>query len=289
MGLNVSFVEVNDEGAAGGVGLCHDERRRKVEKSYVNKEGETVEYETSEWWAKSSEEHAKTCEDCPLECEDDHFRESGFRGCYPRMGSYGYVASLADYCQQHGILRHNAFVLLTEGGGFDKLPKGDLPDLLGAIRECREELEGRTTQAGVPYKDGERAGHHRPAQPAQSAGFGYSWFYGSSRVQVGVHYDKGIARITDSQALFPLNPFGEVAEYFQETSDPEVLEAFSDRRPAPPRGGFGCFIRPKRWKAVLPDVVRFEEVPVRDFEHLFKTFERIARIAIEHGLTVEGC
>ena len=66
-------------------------------------------------------------------------------------------------------------------------------------------------------------------------------------------------------------------EHFAETSDPALLNAFTDR-----------FV-PKDQEPVVPDVVRFEEVPCDNFDHLLDTFERVGQLAQEHGLSLRGC
>lgn len=251
MGLNISFLEVDDECAAG-IGLCHNERE--------------------EWYSKDRDERHKICKECPLECESKYWHERGIYGCYPRMGSYGYVAGLNDYCEQQDILLDNKFVRLTAGGGFDVVEKDDLPAMLDAVKECREILAGRMIDAGVPYKDGEPTDQIRIASHAINSIGAIDTFCSlgmPERCQVGVHFGRGICKIKGLPNSFGMQD----VEYFRETKDEMVLRAFTS---------FSDRENP-------PDYVKFEKIPCTQFDHLFDTFERVGRIALEHSLTVQGC
>ena len=248
-----------------------------------------------------------SCEGCPLSCEADG------SGCYPRMGSYGYVASLYKFCADVApYLLNNTFVKATHGGGFhpqfklkdveglgaewgwgedgpDEIVRTDknsgplLTMLLADAEKLRAALAGLQDEAAV-LRDAEGNEISRiGASPQLSSISTANWFASGPGGSIGVHRGHGIWTCPHTNTI---NQFGDPAagrreiaagQYVQEATDPTLLEHFMPwgmRQDGVPKGA----------------TLKMENVPALPrFEHLLDTFKRIAEKALEHGLSVEGC
>jgi hypothetical protein len=186
----------------------------------------------SAWWSaevRSWEEgqniRSNVCQPCPL-CPD-----SNFENCYPRMGSYSYVAALAEYVQSRltdrpiedgngsggssvwNKLAKNPFVIGTAPGGFRiggpeeesaEEREARYKQMLEAIARVRETLEASPQPAAILEIDGvaDRS-HFYPASPANGM-FGLDTFISGGDYSWGVHYGRGIAYVTGRSRR---NPF----------------------------------------------------------------------------------
>lgn len=243
-----------------------------------------------------------SCEGCPLACDSQH------SGCYPRMGSYGYVASLHPFCEEVAPhLLDNLFVQATHGGGFhpqfirkdvpfelgdewggdetvrtDK-PKGPLLTMLLAdVEKLRVALAELQDEAAV-LRDAEgNKISSIGASPQLNSINTASWFSTGPSGSIGVHRGHGIWTAPRTWGAIDFgNPVAgrrEIAagQYVQESTDPALLEHFMpwDLRDGVPEGA----------------TLKMEHVPALPrFEHLLDTFKCIAEKALEHGLSVEGC
>ena len=209
------------------------------------------------------------------------------------MGSYGYVASLAEFVRSDVArasapgrdLAINQFVLLTKGGGFEEIPARTLPGLLDAARAARTVLAGLRIEAAVPYKDGKPIEDQwLSAEPPRNSLGGPGWHMsrndesgeaGTGSFCAGVHQGLGIAIMPTSDWQRLPDPNNII--YFKgPTSDPRVMAMF--------RSPF------EKTQASEADEVRFETVPaLPNFAHLIETFERISVKAIAHGRGIDGC
>ena len=260
MGLDLSYKEQDK------VGLC----RPYIATKAYNQSKDGSLYETTLWdkMYNIHDAHTKICKTCPLECENERWHERGLYGCYIRMGSYSYVASLHDFIDvNYKMMLGNIFVQATKGGGYhpeDIRPTPTQQDMLSAIKELRAFLKSVKCEAAVPYFENEPVSGCFVGASKQTNSIGmYDWIASIGGKHVGVHYGLGIGTWED----------GEYPRYAHETNDDTVIKAFS-------HGG----------KDITVDMVRFEELPAIDiFDHLLDTAQRILEKAIKYDLTVEGC
>ncbi len=264
MGLDLSYREV------------HQDHSKKLPDAAGCRKYRIQDAEENAWYNLGQDTETAICKVCPLECESEYWHNRGIFGCYIRMGSYGYVASLHEFCREnrHISLLSNPFVLATEGGGYHHEILGvSNQDMLNAINTLRKALSGLTSEAAVPYKNGERVEEFGSigASPMYDSIGGLDWFASIEGVRYSVHYKHGIAIINERYGI-------DNTQYTKRTTDPKICELMLP------------FGHDRSIASDKIDEVVFETIPALErFDHLLDTAERITRKAAEFGLTVEGC
>ena len=238
--------------------------------------------------------HCSNCKLCPNE---------NFQGCHPRMGSYGYVASLQDFVEEHSSIDENVaklisnpFVISTSPGGY-RIEQGEefggvenYSKQLEAIAQCRDVLVKAETHVAHLCKDGEIIeGYYYPSSPALDSMGSYSWFRSGSGLGWGAHAFRGIAMITGNRFRGEKESVVYLKSIKGTPGEDAIGITFSGDEITIPSGK-SPITKPNFKDEKGYDEMRWGTAPALDrFEHLLDTAETALKLAIEHDLVVLEC
>ncbi len=231
------------------------------------------------------------CNGCPL-CPNDNFTH-----CYPRMGSYCYVASLADFVDntpEAFELRDNLFVRATEPGGYrintpEIMSQASREDFyrqhLCAIIDARGVLfDVKIDGARIYLADGTHGGFY--AAEEERNNFGMNQIASSRNGVWGVHRGRGI--------YFAPRQIPNNGNYFREVRRDKAGEDFCSMVAMDDntqRSVSDCALL-RSWNDNDPEMsaLVWDTAPaLEQFDRLLDTAETMLQLALQHHLIVEEC
>lgn len=250
-----------------------------------------------------NESKISCCSQCPLAPNEN------FQRCYPRMGSYSYVASLYDFIGSSKDpavmeLMNNIFAIASSPGGYrigldqiipicekagfsqEEIPVNKIEwyqKHLGAIQEIRNVLGNTMMDAAICNNDPD---YFYAAKPAQTR-YGYSWVAGGGKSTWGVHFEEGIALIDNSISVDFNLPHIYIPTYYKKITrktegfDAERFDGTIDHLNS-------CFLIEFGQPRI--NTITYGKISsLTQFDHLLDTAEIALKLAIEYDLTIEEC